>query len=653
MKRSIFLLSILGSVTTNAVAEVPTMLDTVVVSATRSEQSTVPTPASITVISEEEIAHSGARNVAELLKGRAGIQVRDIFGDGSSGVVFDLRGFGETASSNTLVMVDGRRLNNGADIAAPDISTISLKDIERIEIIQGSAGTLFGNQAVGGVINIITRSPKAFHAEVNATVGSYDSHSVIAAVSNRSDNGLAYRLAAERRESDNYRDNNSLEYENLMGRLDYAYSQGKVFAEIYKSNEDMETPGALFADELNADRRQSAAVYVDDYQETATTLARVGLSQTLSENWSLDAELAYRDVDRVFASSFRTGVQPPADQTRDVYTFTPRLVGAVPMNGAEAQFTLGADLEVTDYYLSSSMGVQEVDQRIYAYYLQGVLPINERLSLTAGARRALVRNHITDSYAFSWGENLDDEVTVGTIGLVFRPNQDWRLFARADENFRFAKVDEHTSIWGVTTGLKNQTGISYETGAEWNSDYSSFKATAYRLNLEDEISYDPSLYQNVNIDATKRLGLILEARANVRKDMELGVNYHYVDAKATSGTYAGNRVPLVAEHGASLLVDYRPVRALNLHAEVKYVGEQVLGGDFANRFPKLDDFTVVNLSGEYRVNGWRLGAKVNNLFDEEYSETGATGYTAGFVLADAYFPSPERNFWLTLGYDFY
>jgi len=653
MKRFILLLPILGIATTNAVAEAPTMLSTIVVSATRSEQSTVPTPASISVITSDDIEKSGARNVAELLRGRAGIQVSDMFGDGSSGVVFDLRGFGATASSNTLIMVDGRRLNNGADIGAPDVSTIALKNIERIEVIQGSAGTLFGNQAVGGVINIITRRPQEFHADVDVDVGSYDSHSLTASISNHLGNGLSYRFAAEKRESDNYRDNNSLEYENLLGRLDYEYSNGRVFAEVHNSNEDMETPAALFANELNADRRQSAAVYADDYQDVETTLTRFGLNHNLNDYWSLDMELAYRNVDRVFATSFRTGSQPPADQTRDVYTFTPRLVGVVPMNDGEAQFTIGADIEMTDYYLSSSMGVQDVDQRIYAYYMQGVFPLNHKLSLTAGARRAMVRNHITDSFAFSGGENLDDEITVRTLGVVFRPDNAWRLFARADENFRFAKVDEHTSIWGATTGLKNQTGISYEIGGEWSGDYGSFKATAYRLNLENEISYDPSLYQNVNLDSTKRKGLIIETRSKVYKDVELSLNYNYVDAEAKLGAFEGKRVPLVAEHSAAILLDYSPTSSLDIHTEIKYVGDQVLGGDFANTFPKLDGFTLVNLSGEYRLNGWRFAAKVNNLFDKEYSETGSTGYTAGFVLADAYFPSPERNFWLSVGYDFY
>jgi len=652
MKRSFLLLSILGTTASQVYAEVPTVLDTVVVSATRSEQTTVPTPASISVITAQDIERSGADNIAELLRGRAGIQVSDLYGDGSGGAVFDLRGFGATAGSNTLIMIDGRRLNNGADIATPDVTTIALKNIERIEIIQGSAGTLFGNQAVGGVINIITRRPQEFNADVELTVGSYSSSTFTASVSDRLANGLSYRLAAETRDSDNYRDNNSVDYENLVGRIDYDHARGRVFAEIHKTKEDLETPAALFADELKADRRQSIAVYADDFQETDTILGRIGMNQDLNDYWSLDMELAYRDVDREFATSFRSGAQPPADQTRDVYTLTPRITGTLPMNGEEAQFTIGADLEMTDYYLKSSLGTQEVDQRIYGYYIQGVLPINAQWSVTAGARRALVRNQITDSFAFSGGEDLDDEVTVGTLGVVFRPNHAWRLFARADQNFRFAKVDEHTSIFGSTTGLKNQTGISYEIGGEFNGDFGRLMATAYQLELDDEISYDPALFQNVNLDSTKRKGLILEATAKVHRNAEIGFNYHYVDAEAESGDFAGNRVPLVAEHSATLLADYRPIRSLQLHAEVKYVGDQVLGGDFANTFPKLDEFTVVNLSGQYRINGWHIGAKVNNLFDKEYSETGSTGFTSGFILADAYYPAPERNFWITAGYDF-
>lgn len=644
MKRSTLLLSTLGLFTGQTAAGEATVLDTVVVSATRSEQTSVPTPASISVINAQDIERSGARNVAELLRGRAGIQVRDYFGDGSSGAVFDMRGFGATAVSNTLIMVDGRRLNNGSDIAAPDVTTISLKNIERIEIVQGSAGTLFGNQAVGGVINIITRSPQEFHAELNGKAGSYNSHTLTGSVSDRFSNGISYRLAVESRDSDNYRDNNSLDYENVVGRIDYDHARGRLFAEIHQTQEELELPGALYTNEIRADRRQSTAINAHNYQDANTTLGRVGLSQDLNSHWSLEAEMAYRDVERSFIQG------SPGDMARDVYTLTPRLVGAIPFNGGEAQITVGADLEKTDYSLESSFGLTEVAQRIYAYYLQGVIPIDDKWSVTAGARRAMVRNDLTamktfGASPFAGGESLDDEVAVGTLGLVFRPNSAWRLFARADQNFRFATADEHAYSGGSATGLKNQTGVSYELGGEWSGENGSFKATAYRLDLEDEISYD-RFFNNINLDSTRRNGLILEATARVHRDVDVGLNYQFVDAETKSGEFAGNRVPEVAEHSATLFADYRPIPDLNLHAEAKYVGDQVLSGDFDNSLPELEAFTVVNLSGEYRIDGWRFGARINNLFDREYSEIGVDWSQA------AYYPSPERNFWLTVGYDF-
>ena len=133
-----------------------TEIPAVVVSAARTQQSVLTTPASITVITREQIEASRARHIHEVLRSQGGVQIRDLYGDGSRATV-DMRGFGETAGSNTLILVDGRRLNN-PDIATPDLNSIALEDVERIEIVQGSAGVLFGDQAVGGVINADRRS---------------------------------------------------------------------------------------------------------------------------------------------------------------------------------------------------------------------------------------------------------------------------------------------------------------------------------------------------------------------------------------------------------------------------------------------------------------------------------------------------------------
>jgi len=126
----------------------------IVVTPSGIEQPVTDANTTITVIDQKTIEESNAGSVAELLRGQAGVHVSDIFGDGSQATI-DLRGFGPTAGSNTLVLIDGRKLNNSADGASPDLSLIDIDDIAQIEILQGSSGVLYGNQAVGGVVNII------------------------------------------------------------------------------------------------------------------------------------------------------------------------------------------------------------------------------------------------------------------------------------------------------------------------------------------------------------------------------------------------------------------------------------------------------------------------------------------------------------------
>jgi len=103
----------------------------IVVTPSGIEQPEKEANTTLTVIDQKAIEESNASSIAELLRGRGGVHITDIFGDGSQATI-DLRGFGPTAGSSTLVMVDGRKLNNSADGAAPDLSLIDIDSIERI-----------------------------------------------------------------------------------------------------------------------------------------------------------------------------------------------------------------------------------------------------------------------------------------------------------------------------------------------------------------------------------------------------------------------------------------------------------------------------------------------------------------------------------------
>ncbi|MCB1799060.1 MAG: TonB-dependent receptor [Gammaproteobacteria bacterium] len=628
----------LSLVSQTALAATPTTLPPVFVSGTRSAEHGLDMPAATTLIGRREIADSGARDLEELLRRVPGIHVADSIGDGGSANI-DMRGFGATANSNVVILVNGRKINPATDSSTLYLNSIDLENVEQIEIIEGSAGILYGNQAVGGLINVITRRPDARSLNAKSGGGSYDGWELQGGITERLGQQVGLSVQATRRESDNYRERNASRMQRLDARLEVDHQGGFSYVDAQLLDDYVQTPGALFASELAADRRQ--AVFPNDYFDTTSQVLRIGTEQALGAHWRIEAELAVRDDQREFVQSFRGFPGTPSTQDRETIELTPRLIGRFGDN----VWTLGADLQRTDYLLLTAFGPQGIAQDIAALYGQVMHPLSSRLSVTAGLRHAQVQNDINNG---GIPVDLDDAVTVGSLGLVYRPEPAWRLFARADQNYRFAKVDEHTNVpFGQPVGLKNQRGVSYEAGAELTRNAYDLGVRAYRLDLEDEISFDAVTFSNVNLPRSRRLGFGLSADIAVSPTVQLGAGYDYIDSKITSGTHSGSSVPLVPVHKANLYAECRPQDDWLLRLDVAYVGEQYLGSDYTNTAPPLDAYTVADLSAHRDLGDWRLSARINNLFDARYSETGASSFAG-----NGYNPAPERNFWVEASYRF-
>ncbi len=655
-------LSILSVITLAAVLPgiVPaaTEIPAVVVSAARTEQSTLTTPASITVISREQIEASGARHIIQVLRGQGGVQIEDLYGDGSRATV-DMRGFGETAGSNTLVLVDGRRLNN-PDIAPPNLNSIALEDVERIEIVQGSAGVLFGDQAVGGVINVITRKPGALRHSLKLSAGSYNNLMLHAMTSQALDSGINYLLSLDARESDNYRDHNETSYINGLGKLGYEYGSGSVSGELQYINDKLNTPGTLFENEVIENRRQSSPNYANDFSDTETAIARFGLVQQLSEIWSLEAELTGRDTSAEFRLSSAFGAETEVStQDRQVVEFTPRFIGFVPAIN-NSMLTLGADLIDSDYMLSTRFGDQVVDQMQASLYAQAVIPASEVVDITLGVRYAEVENDLRDTGDFAVypsGTQIDNDVTVGTFGVAVKADEHWRVLFRVDQNYRFAKVDEYlqpvyTPAF-VPVVLNMQQGLSIETGVEWSSGSDTAKLIVYQLGIDDEIAYDPVNFANINLDETRRKGVITSGYWQQSKKLGYSASYTYTDAEVINGAFAGNEIPLVAKHSVLLGCDYSLTEKWQLYGELFAISERVFAGDFNNELGYLPGYGVVNIKAEYDYRDFSFAARINNLLNKPYSNVGQLSYDPNtFAPAEAFFTSPEINFLLTAAWQF-
>lgn len=625
-----------------AAAANETELEPVIVSAARSPRGGDAETRALHVITREEIEASGSANLAEVLRGQAGVQLTDLYGNGSRALV-SLRGFGENGVSNTLVLVDGRRLNN-PDLAGPELAAVSLKDIERIEIVQGSAGVLFGDQAVGGVINIITRAPDRLRADIEAAAGSYDSRQYTAHIAHALDNGFSFRLSAEDRAADNYRRHNEIDYRNLLGRMDFTHERGSVFLDSQRIDEEANLPGGLFRAEYDADRRQPR--FPGDFADTRSEANRAGLRQQLTPAWRLEAEFARRDSD-ISGVLSATGFT----QDRRIEELTPRLVGAHRTALGDVIFTLGSDQLRARYNIASMFGTTSAEQRVRGIYAHANAPVSERISITIGARRARVENDLSDSFSFPSGIELDDSASAIELGMAWRLDP-WRVFVRRDGNFRFAKVDEHTATLGGVVGLETQTGRSHEIGAERVRGNNSFKAVLYRLDLDNEIDFDTTTFANVNLDPTRRDGLLLEARRGMGGDLVLSGQYSYVDARFRSGPFREKTVPLVADHILRLGLEFRPDEGWLLSGELQAISDRVASGDISNTLEGLPGYGVLNAAARYQTQHWTTSFRVNNLLNRKYADYAASSFNpATFASETAFYAAPERNLRLQVRYD--
>ena len=152
-------------------------LDPVIVSATRFSEPDTNVAANVSVITRDDIRNTPARDLPSMLKGSAGVDVRALYGSLGIDSTIDIRGFGETAGSNTLILLDGQRLNP-IDMGSVSWSAIPLDSVQRIEIMRGAGTVLYGDKATGGVVNIITDKSGAPRAGATVGIGSYDTQTI-------------------------------------------------------------------------------------------------------------------------------------------------------------------------------------------------------------------------------------------------------------------------------------------------------------------------------------------------------------------------------------------------------------------------------------------------------------------------------------------
>ncbi|WP_133407715.1 TonB-dependent receptor [Parashewanella tropica] len=601
----------------------------------------------ITTIDHQNIIASGAKDLADLLRGQAGIQVSD----SNSGPRFSIRGFtGSQAANNTLVLVDGRRLNR-IDISAPDLNAIALNQIERIEVLSGSAGVLYGDQAVGGVINIITKSPQSTQGNLQLLAGSWNHKRANANVSGKITDAWSYYLSGQYDKSDNYREHNANKTGNGLARIEYKDDAQRFFVEASHSDDNRLYAGALTKLEYKENPRQASPKphLANDYGHTITTVLRSGWRQQLDKIWQTDIELNY-------TNSGKTGLSfgNPFPISREQTGLYSKFIADFPVKAGKINWIIGSDITVgrANFPVRNRKNTQTMS----GVYTQAIVPLNKQLSYTVGGRYASVKDELTDGQIYKNGTDLNADATAVELAFNYQLNQSNRLYLRGETNFRFAKVDEQAYTSPNVHGLKPQTGKSYEAGWNYSGSDHSLKINLYRLDLTDEIVFDPSAQPprrggfngaNVNADASRRNGAGINWNWQLFSNVTLGAEYNYIDAKFTEGKNTGKHLSWVAKNNARISSQIDVSDNIQFYLSANFIGKRYLEGDNGNLGKKLPSYTLVNSAINYTLNDWRFTLSGDNLLNKTYVSSGFySKFGSGFYIGNG------RNVNLSVNYQF-
>lgn len=611
------------------------MLEEIVVTATRYRDKIRNIPANVTVITASDIEKSSANNIVDLLSAEGGLVQRGFLGnDKKAGV--DIRGMGETSVSSVLVLVDGIRINP-ADMAGPDFSTLSLDQVERIEIIHGAGSVLYGDGAVGGVINIITKPAGGKTGGlVRLEGGSYQYEKTTCLARGSFDN-LHFSVIGNYSDTDGYREIGNFRNKNLSSRLAYDLAEHLSFsAEMRLHKDHYGFPGPLTKKQFREDPRQSTDP-TDSQGETWEETYGVGLDGYFGAFGDFSARFTYGERENNWLMLLTPGEIDERSRNLNL-----KHKWDIKIGRHLSELTVGFDYRYTDYYQETSFATKPMEVNHKGYYFLEKVTLFDKWIFQGGIRHHDYENNITTSGAkTSW---TLDNYTAGLVYLFdFDTTLEGSLFANYATSFRIPDIDE---FGFATSDIRPQDGKHSDAGVKLLfRNRAEINITYFYIRIEDEIWFDALNYINTNYDYhTKRKGIETAFRFYPIDSLKLWGNYTYTDAGFEGVDYD---VPTVPKHKFSAGMNWDILEWCELGITYNYMGSRPQGGNpiAGSMYENMPSYDVVDMKLTFSLEKYHLKTfvKVNNILDESY-------YTSSYY--DNVYASPERNYRVGLEWNF-
>ncbi|EMV2054287.1 TonB-dependent siderophore receptor [Vibrio parahaemolyticus] len=623
-------------------------------SGTKTDVEWLDVPQAVSVVTKTEMQDRGAVRLVDALDGVAG--VNNTLGEGSRDQ-FMIRGFD---SLNDMYR-DGMRDDGTLQ------SYRSLANVERVEIVKGPAGALYGRGSAGGIINLVTKRANGDNfTHVKGSVGSNSQYV------GQVDSSMAFsdkvngRINLEYRQADSYVDHvDSNDFfiaptirvlpadgHTIDIDVEYAHQELVPYRGVpSKNGKPVDLPVSTYFGGTN------------DYQESDSLRVAVDYEWRLNDQWVWNNRAAFNHIELEQKGTRQGKVTGnEVSQTVNNFGYDPRttttLQSELIWETNDNQLMLGADFNQIDIDLTLASDKTLPPQNIYnpvvgptpdpgfklfrdntttttGVYVQDVYTWGD-LSVIGNVRYDSME--LEQQKAGSGKEKLDDDKVSYRAGLVYRINYDTSVYASLARSWQLP----YAGIY-----------INPKLAEFFHTDLKEVGAKAYLL--DNALMLNAALFQidqeqpqtNVDGDVIDKIevrhqGIELEVRGQITKQWDISVGYSYLDAedKAT-----GKKPNDVSDHLFSLWSTYQLDDNWRLGGGVKYVGDRYAGNDEA---VALGDYTTVDLMAAYTTGRHKIQANAYNILDEKYI-LGATNGTSG--LNQIGYGAPAE-FMLSYGYQF-
>ncbi|MCT7446251.1 TonB-dependent receptor domain-containing protein [Aliarcobacter skirrowii] len=705
---------IFGGVALNA--SETTKLDSVqvVTSASGYEQKVTDAPASISVITQEDLQSKQYSNIAEAIEGVEGVDVRD--GEGKTGGLnISIRGMG---SANTLILIDGRRQNSAGSTTPNGFGESSnnflppLSAIERIEVIKGPMSTLYGSDAMGGVVNIITKKvsnewagsidiDRTFQEESkygdSNTINTYISGPLI-----KDKLGLALRAS---------------QYERGASEIFYADGSNPSSTRDDKGRSPVEGKNWTIGGKLTYTPTEYHDIFIDTFtskQKYNNDKSQLGILDDPTKagtNNSTSQARGYKDELRFEREQITIGHNSRFDigtlessimrnETETIGRTLPGLKIGQTFNGTKL---IGDDRELksTDIVLDTKFVTDILDKNIITiggqYWESEIIDglVDEKFKQDMWGLFIEDEISITDSLRFTLGGRYDHHDAFGGHFsprgyIVWDTTDNWTIKGGVSEGYKAPSVNDlhdginsvgaqGTSIGIGSPHLKPEESTNYETGIYYTSD-SGFSANAtvfynkYKNKIETDGNVtltghstipDGTYDQKKNIGKAETQGLEFGTKIPFNENLDLVASYTYMKSEQKTGKDKGESFANTPEHSLNATLNWKVTQKFSTWFKGEYKSDRKR---FTQKYENLSAenkevynqigneikaYELFHIGGKYKLNkDLSFNAAIYNLFNKDFSKSESYVYGGQTKYKFTETSLEGRRLWVSMNYTF-